>query len=332
MLANKLITFVILSYNNEKYIKKAIEAALNQDFHYYEIIVCDDASTDSSWEIINDIALNYLGPHRFNVYRNKVNLGLVGNINRAFELSCGDLILLAAGDDVSHSNRISVVYETWKTNNFKVHAICSSYFKINNRGNFIGSTVLKAKTHDRSLDFFNSGLKSFRGCTGSYSKECYEVFGPIESHSQIEDKVLAFRGWLLGGVSFVSNPLIDYRLHDESITFKTQMVTLRDYKRLNVIRLYNKRNLLDQFENDVKALSRHKYFNISEKKIPVILESLNKERVQVEKNILISSYSLFKRIIVFVTNFREERFPTKYLFLEWNWFKARVKLFVAKKI
>lgn len=49
---NPLVSICITNYNNEKYIEKAIQSALAQDYATFEVVLVDDGSTDNSLEII----------------------------------------------------------------------------------------------------------------------------------------------------------------------------------------------------------------------------------------------------------------------------------------
>ena len=48
----KKISIIMPVYNSEKYLSKAVESVLNQDFEDYELILVDDGSTDNSTEIM----------------------------------------------------------------------------------------------------------------------------------------------------------------------------------------------------------------------------------------------------------------------------------------
>ena len=65
-----LVSIIITNYNREKTIARAIESALEQDYHNIEIIISDNCSTDNSHSIIS----NYIKDKRICYYRNEINL------------------------------------------------------------------------------------------------------------------------------------------------------------------------------------------------------------------------------------------------------------------
>jgi glycosyltransferase involved in cell wall biosynthesis len=91
-----LVSICIPTYNGEKFLKECIESCLNQSFTDYEIVICDDGSTDKTVEIIESYSqTNKL----IRFYRNEKNLGLVGNWNRCIEHAKGQWIKFVFQDD-----------------------------------------------------------------------------------------------------------------------------------------------------------------------------------------------------------------------------------------
>ena len=91
-----LVTVGLPVYNGERYLAEALEAALAQDLDDLEVVVCDNASEDSTREI----ALDYVArDRRVRYHRNERNLGLARNFNRVFELSRGKYFKWTAHDD-----------------------------------------------------------------------------------------------------------------------------------------------------------------------------------------------------------------------------------------
>jgi len=83
-------------YNAERYLDQAFTSLLAQDYPDFEIVVCDNASTDRTWEICQRYAA--MDP-RIRLYRNEVNRGAAYNYNRVVELARGELFRWAAYDD-----------------------------------------------------------------------------------------------------------------------------------------------------------------------------------------------------------------------------------------
>ncbi|WP_425639477.1 glycosyltransferase [Algoriphagus yeomjeoni] len=92
------VSVILLSYNHEKYISFAIESILNQRFNQqFEIIILDDFSTDSTFEIINQFEVEF--PEKLKSYKNSKNLGLARNYEKAILLAQGKYIAYLEGDD-----------------------------------------------------------------------------------------------------------------------------------------------------------------------------------------------------------------------------------------
>ena len=54
-----LVTFALFAYNQERYIREAVEGAFAQTYEPLEIILSDDCSTDRTFEIMQEMVANY---------------------------------------------------------------------------------------------------------------------------------------------------------------------------------------------------------------------------------------------------------------------------------
>ncbi|MFK5882351.1 MAG: glycosyltransferase family 2 protein [Sulfurospirillum sp.] len=89
------VTIMIPTYNQDNYIVDAINSALSQKYQDLEVIVCDDNSSDNTWQLIQQ-----LKDKRLKIYRNQENLGRVENYRKLlYELASGDFIINLDGDD-----------------------------------------------------------------------------------------------------------------------------------------------------------------------------------------------------------------------------------------
>lgn len=117
MIENKLISVIIPTYNDGKYLKLAIESIQNQTYDNIEIIVVDDFSTDETKIIVDEISKNdrrvmyYLNdfedPKRLNKDGVNVNAGYSAR-NFGLSKAKGSWITFQDGDDISFLNRLEI--------------------------------------------------------------------------------------------------------------------------------------------------------------------------------------------------------------------------------
>ena len=95
-------------YNGDDFISAALSSILAQTFEDFELIICDNASTDGTEEICCQYAA---GNSRISYYRNEKNIGAAANYNRVFELSSGEYFKWAAHDDKCDPEHLSKCVE-----------------------------------------------------------------------------------------------------------------------------------------------------------------------------------------------------------------------------
>jgi len=92
-----LVSVIMPSYNHERFISEAIESVLNQTFTDLELIIIDDASKDSSKNIIKNYEEK---DDRIYAIFHKKNKGIAKTMNEGLEEACGKFIAPSASDDV----------------------------------------------------------------------------------------------------------------------------------------------------------------------------------------------------------------------------------------
>src|SRR5256885_12918551 len=112
-----LVTFALFAYNQERFIAEAVRGALSQTYSPLEILISDDCSTDGTFEIIQKEVAEYKGPHEIRLNHNDPNVGFGAHINRMMELAKGQLIVAAAGDDVSLPERVEELFSVYEASN-----------------------------------------------------------------------------------------------------------------------------------------------------------------------------------------------------------------------
>lgn len=92
-----MISIAMATYNGEKYLREQIDSILNQTIQDFELIVCDDCSTDTTWNILQDYQSQ---DRRIKCYRNEENLGFKKNFEKAIGLCTREYIALSDQDDI----------------------------------------------------------------------------------------------------------------------------------------------------------------------------------------------------------------------------------------
>lgn len=98
------VSVLMVTYNSEKFITDSIVSILNQTYRDFELIICDDLSTDQTWETICRVK-----DPRIRNYRNENNLGEYANRNKAISLARGEWIIFIDGDDILYEFGLEVM-------------------------------------------------------------------------------------------------------------------------------------------------------------------------------------------------------------------------------
>lgn len=215
-----LVSLCLLCYNQESFIGEAIEGALNQTYTPLEIIISDDASSDNTFSIIEQIAKDYTGPHTIRINRNPKNLGLAAHVNLlTHNLAQGELIALAAGDDVSLPNRISFSVE-FLIQHPEVVALSTAIIYIDDRSNELqdlNSHLTKTQIFDIN-DYLKNPDFHINGPSRIFRRVVAQTFGPLHPLCPTEDSTYLLRSFILGKVALLHTPFVRYRWHNNNMS------------------------------------------------------------------------------------------------------------------
>lgn len=155
-------------YNGEKYLGEAIECILGQRGVDLELVICDNASTDSTGAIAEEAARR---DSRVKVFRNEKNLGAAENYNRVFELSRGRYFKWAAADDLFSEDMLERCIEKLESRDDAV--LCYTGVTI------IGPDGEAVRPYEEPFNLdVESPLERFHTLRGLLG-ECNAVFGVI---------------------------------------------------------------------------------------------------------------------------------------------------------
>ncbi|WP_078428896.1 glycosyltransferase [Alkalihalobacterium alkalinitrilicum] len=97
------VSIIMGVYNAEQTLSESLDSLLNQTYTNWELIMCDDGSSDESYEIAKQYEKRYL---YIKLVKNEQNLGLATSLNRCLKYCTGDYIARQDADDRSLPTRI----------------------------------------------------------------------------------------------------------------------------------------------------------------------------------------------------------------------------------
>ncbi len=202
---NPLVSVVLSTYNDERYIAETIKSVLAQTYTNFEFIIWNDGSTDRTEEIIK----SFEDPRIRYFYHENVGLG------KACYFAClevkGEYIARIDGDDICMPNRLQRQVEFLNTHPDHV-VVSSSVIYIDENGDTLGRSFPWTwhSCHKKRRSIVNPG-SMYR--TAAYRKTCGYV-GVCCG----EDVVLWSKLIKVGKFSNIKEPLLKYRLLSTSLS------------------------------------------------------------------------------------------------------------------
>lgn len=215
--AEPLVTVVVANYNYERYIGRTIESVLAQTYQNWELVLCDDGSTDNSLRVVEEYQRV---DQRIRVLR-KENGGHGSALNVIRPAARGEILCLLDSDDLYLPHKIERVVECFRREpdaGFVVHRV----IRINQNGRRQGiwpmSDALPEGWHGPSL-FANGGVLANLPPTSGISmrSEVAAAIFPMPVERPLvncPDQVMMRLAPFVTPLAKIDEPLSEYRLHN----------------------------------------------------------------------------------------------------------------------
>jgi glycosyltransferase involved in cell wall biosynthesis/2-polyprenyl-3-methyl-5-hydroxy-6-metoxy-1,4-benzoquinol methylase len=212
------VSIILTSFNHEKYLREAIDSALNQSFTDFELIIWDDASTDDSWKIIQSYS-----DTRIKIFRNDEQKRGIYGINKAIsEFARCEYIAIHHSDDVWQSKKLEKQV-AYLDSHYEVGAVFTNTLAIGEDGKpFIDGSHYYSKIFDQPnrsrhewLRFFFEHGNALCHPSVLIRKECYNKCGLYrQGLAQVGDFHMWVRLCLKYEIHILSEPLTKFRIRD----------------------------------------------------------------------------------------------------------------------
>jgi hypothetical protein len=153
------------------------------------------------------------------------------------QISRGELLAIAAGDDISLPHRVTDTVKAWVCGNRTHFSLHSAMFTMDENSR-INAQKLEPSLHTLNLERWDDrpmavecgpgkgaqivglvrSLRYVYGASQTVHRDLFQRFGPVDPAIIHEDIILPFRASLLGGIRFIERPLGIYREHSQGIS------------------------------------------------------------------------------------------------------------------
>lgn len=212
-----LVTFALFAYNQEAYIREAIEGAFAQTYEPLEIILSDDCSKDGTFQIMQEMAASYKGPHRVRVRKGERNLGIAQHFNTLVEMSEGTLISAAAGDDISLPQRVERAVACFDRDPDLTFVECA-LDEFDETGPIHTYSIAKTGRTYSLRDIIDRPTLGLVGAGRTYRKSILMLYPPLAKDCPTEDSTSVLRCLMQGNGLYDPVATVRRRLHSENVS------------------------------------------------------------------------------------------------------------------
>lgn len=215
-MGDKFISVLMATYNGELFLEKQLESILNQTHLNFELIICDDMSTDSTFELLKSYLLI---DKRIRVIRNSENLGFKKNFEKLMSMAQYDFFAFSDQDDIWHELHL----EKLLSNLGNKDLVCGNSVFIDKDGSFLGKPVRSKNCNlivENQEDLVTHLCHSnfIQGSALMVRKSLVDEVLPIPDGVKFHDYWLGINAALRNGVSYTSDNILYYRNHGRNAT------------------------------------------------------------------------------------------------------------------
>lgn len=199
-------SILMANYNKANYIKTAIQSVINQTYKKWELIICDDGSTDTSLEKI----LPYLNDNRIRLLKGDKNIGCIKTQIKLINQAKADIVGILDSDDTLDYNALKIILQAYQNTNYgfiySQFIYCDENLKPIRKG--FCQAIPSGKS---SLNYdYVSHFKTFK-------KKCYfKTSGYNEKLLYAEDKDIILKMEEVTKLLFIDKYLYKYRIIPDS--------------------------------------------------------------------------------------------------------------------
>ncbi len=209
-----LVSIFILTYNRKNYLKKAIEAVLNQTYSNFKLVILDNGSSDGTREMVQSMKDPRVE------YRYSKSEGLPTNTQRAFKECTTEFLIILHDDDIVDKTYLEEILPVIYSSDYAAVSVAARF--INEAGDILNGGIFSTTNHSYEKEEYFKQYYRKRAISMVYPSVIYRhsfyknhiFFIDNLKAGPCRDQYLWFQTERYGGKLFFYNKqLISYRLH-----------------------------------------------------------------------------------------------------------------------
>jgi len=214
-----MISIVLATYNGAQYLREQIDSILCQTIQDFELVVCDDGSTDNTVSLLSEYTQR---DERIQVYVNNHNLGFKKNFETAISKSKGKYVALCDQDDIWLPDHLEILLEKMKDD---TQVVCGKPVFVDENNKELPSEYdyllmyCYPKSNEDTARHIFLGRSTYQGASMLIRRSFFDKALPIPEGAYYHDSWFAILACFMEGFVFVDKPTMRYRRFSDSVTF-----------------------------------------------------------------------------------------------------------------
>lgn len=248
------VSVALATYNGEAFLREQLVSLLSQTYRVKEIVICDDASTDGTWDILEEYKAS--NQQLFSIHRNPERIGYIRNFEQAITRCSGCYIALSDQDDIWYPHKIErllsalgsfdLVHSDARLIDAQGYCLAPSYVRYSRKA--VRSVSFQRLLHKNTVTGCTLLMKS------DFAKQALP-FPICISHDWWLALLAADRGTLV----YCDEALTQYRQHDGNILGAKDTQTKSKNKGESFVEIQDRKNrkLQQRYAELAKAAEGH---------------------------------------------------------------------------
>lgn len=202
------VTVIIPTHNRAEFLRGAITSVLDQTFQDFDIIVVDDASTDSTGDVVKSF-----GNGKIKYLRHDINRGGSAARNTGIVNSKGEFVAFLDDDDEWLPEKLTRQVSLFDTTGTNVGAVYTGCVAVNRANGKILGQKCCTKKGDLSRELFTT---NYLGSASAVvvRKKCFETVGGFDERlPSFQDYDMWIRIARVFHIDYINEPLFRYYVH-----------------------------------------------------------------------------------------------------------------------